>query len=183
MAPDKFNTLTEDQKFDILRAERIEKQRRISRIFDEKNGRSGGFEHYLVFANQSGEPALLAGFHSQAYAKLFGEYIRTQLPVSRKPSKEKVNIEIDKFVELMKEGKKPFNVSLTAEGEVFHIDEIITEIYEPRIASSETFDSETNKSIKNSNAGISGTFWAFDEFSAIELAEEFLFNVNSFNEK
>jgi hypothetical protein len=103
-----------------------------------------------------------AAFTNREYAEILSAYMQGAIEPILVP-REEITLEVDKYLDPVRDGKQPFEVILNDQGELFDAwspEDGMPNIVEPSIA-------------KNGRKSLSGTFWGWDKFEAIRHAESY----------
>jgi hypothetical protein len=164
---------------DTLLYDRIERERRsdarvqgITRFSSLKsNSDDSAWVCYIGFQNEGYKPTPVAAFTVREFAIALSESLHTNFPPEQVKLK-KINLPIDKFVPYLKQGLRPFDVSINKDGSFFEgTDSYVTELDEKTLTEYidmiDSIDSE-----RQGDGMVSGTFWAYTSIHAEEKAED-----------
>lgn len=169
ITPDEFNLFNEEKKQQILRKEYIDQRRRAMEKIAKRADSGSSDEHCEVYRGKDLSP--IASFRQSTFANVLASYLEPKGSVRYKDTTTQTDI--DKYLEPIKLGKKPFHISLMANGDLFESSPARDCIHDPGIAKNHDYNEITEEILTNERAGIGGTFWGYDEHDAFVEADKF----------
>ncbi|CAG5067945.1 hypothetical protein DYBT9623_00673 [Dyadobacter sp. CECT 9623] len=114
-----------------------------------------------------------AAFSRKEYADLLSGFLDTEAEPIEVPKTE-AGLEIDKYVEPLSDGMRPFQMTITQDGEIVHVlgpDDALVTIEEPQLINVHSDDPDAGELVCDGNIQLlKGTFWGWDEHEALRTA-------------